>query len=111
MWRATKKLIVGISIFALSLGLVSCGSQGSPSISNEDEIAPGISAGQNGFNSACQAYAVQNYQGAAGLFREAGTMAEDGGDLDLARTAYAYADAIEARTEGFIPEQCNNPFP
>jgi hypothetical protein len=38
-------------------------------------------------------------------------MAEDGGDLDLARTAYAYADAIEARTEGFIPEQCNNPFP
>jgi len=111
MWKATKKLIVGISIFALSLGLASCGSQGSPSISTEDEIAPGISAGQNGFNSACQSYAVQNYQGAAGLFREAGTMAEDGGDLDLARTAYAYADAIEARTEGFIPEQCNNPFP
>ena len=110
MWKATKRLIVVISIFALSFGLASCGSQGSPSISSEDEIAPGISAGQNGFNSACQAYAVQNYQGATDLFREAGTMAEEGGDLDLARTAYAYADAIEARTEGFIPEQCNYPF-
>lgn len=111
MWKVTKRILASTSIFALSFGLAACGSQGSPSISNEDEVAPGISAGQNGFNSACQAYAVQNYQGATDLFREAGTMAEDGGDLDLARTAYAYADAIEARTEGFIPEQCNNPFP
>lgn len=111
MRKVTKRILLSTFIFALSFGLAACGSQSSPSISSEDEVDPGISAGQNGFNSACQAYAVQNYQGATDLFREAGTMAEEGGDLDLARTAYAYADAIEARTEGFIPEQCNNPFP
>jgi hypothetical protein len=75
------------------------------------EVDPGISAGQNGFNDACLAYAAGSYEGAASLFREAGTMAEDGGELDLARTAYAYADAIDAKTPGFIPELCNSPYP
>ena len=109
--RTVRSFVFRVSALVLLFGLAACGSQGSPSQISTDEVDPGISAGQNGFNDACLAFAAGSYAGASSLFREAGTMAEDGGELDLARTAYAYADAIEAKTPGFVPEECNTPYP
>lgn len=111
MIKSARSFAAGFSVLILLFGLTACGSQVSSIDTSTDEVDPGISAGQNSFNDACSAYAAGSYEGAASLFREAGTMAEDGGELDLAQTAYAYADAIEAKTPGFVPDQCNTPYP
>ncbi len=62
---------------------------------------------QYNFGIGCDRLRAQIYEGTAEIFREAGTMGEEDGDLDLALIAYRYADALESfdQTETF--EECN----
>lgn len=59
------------------------------------------------FGIGCDRLRAQIYEGTAEVFREAGTMGEEDGDLELAMIAYRYADALESfdQTETF--EECN----
>ena len=99
----------------LSLILTSCTSSNSTSssdISDESrsssESGNGLTAIQYNFGVACDRIRAGVFDGTADLFREAGTMGEEGGDLDLARIAYKYADALENfdQTETF--SECQN---
>jgi hypothetical protein len=68
----------------------------------------GQTAIEYNFGIACDRLRAQIYEGTAAVFREAGTMGEEDGDLDLAMIAYRYADALDRydTTEDF--EECNN---
>ena len=99
----------------LSPILTSCTSSNSTSssdISDESrsssESGNGLTAIQYNFGVACDRIRAGVFDGTADLFREAGTMGEEGGDLDLARIAYKYADALENfdQTETF--SECQN---
>jgi hypothetical protein len=89
MIKSARSFAAGFSVLFLLFGLTACGSQVSSIDTSTDEVDPGISAGQNSFNDACSAYAAGSYEGAASLFREAGTMAEDEGATVLSKVLAA----------------------
>jgi hypothetical protein len=71
-------------------------------------IDNGYTAGQNAFLNGCQRISRQNFVGTSDVFREAGTMAEEDGDTDLARIAYAYADALDNYDTSQTFSECSN---
>jgi hypothetical protein len=86
-------------------------SKPSPSVNTERPQPLGEYFGQTAiqynFSIGCDRLRAQIYEGTAEVFREAGTMGEEDGDLELAMIAYRYADALESfdQTENF--EECN----
>lgn len=60
------------------------------------------------FSLGCDRLEAQIYEGTAAIFREAGAMGEEDGDLDLAMIAYRYADALESFDEAETFEECRN---
>jgi hypothetical protein len=106
------KLIV---FLLLSLILTSCSSSGSTSnsdisddLSSTTEAGNGLTAIQYNFGVACDRIRAGVFEGTSDLFREAGTMGEEDGDLDLARIAYEYADALENFDQSETFSECQN---
>lgn len=58
------------------------------------------------FRLGCDRLAAQIYEGTETIFREAGTMGEEDGDLELAMIAYRYAVALESFDESETFEEC-----
>lgn len=67
----------------------------------------GQSAIEYNFGIACDRLRAQIYEGTAAVFREAGTMGEEDGDIDLAKIAYRYADALDNYDQSETFEECN----
>jgi len=59
------------------------------------------------FGIGCDRLRAQIYEGTADVFREAGTMGEEDGDLDLAMIAYRYADALDNYDKSETFDECN----
>jgi hypothetical protein len=106
--------ILSFSVFFLS----ACGQERSnpyPSLDPSTQtpapstvIDNGLTAGQNAFSNGCQRIASGNFEGTADVFREAGTMAEEGGDTELARIAYAYAESLDNFDSSQTYSECLN---
>ena len=99
----------------LSLILTSCSSSNSISsndisddLSTYSESDNGLTAIQYNFGVACDRIRNGVFEGTADLFREAGTMGEEGGDLDHAQIAYKYADAVENFDQSETFSECQN---
>ena len=106
------KLIV---ILSVTLMLVSCSSSDlssngdvSEDITGSSELSVGLTAVQYNFGVACDRIRAGVFEGTADLFREAGTMGEEDGDLDLARIAYKYADALNNFDQSETFSECQN---
>ena len=105
-----------ILVFLLfSLTLTSCGSSDSTSnsdisvdLNSSSESGKGLTAIQYNFGVACDRIRAGVFEGTADLFREAGTMGEEDGDLDLARIAYNYADALDNFDQSEAFSECQN---
>lgn len=59
------------------------------------------------FGIGCDRIRAQIYEGTADVFREAGTMGEEDGDLELAMIAYRYADALDNYDGSETFDECN----
>jgi hypothetical protein len=99
----------------VSLMLTSCSSSDSGTNSDSFEDLFGSSEGGNSltavqynFGIACDRIRAGVFEGTADLFREAGTMGEEDGDLDLARIAYKYADALDNFDQSETFSECQN---
>ena len=99
----------------LSLIPTSCTSSNSTSSSDvsdesrsSSESGNGLTAIQYNFGVACDRIRAGVFDGTADLFREAGTMGEEGGNLDLAQIAYKYADALENFDQSETFSECQN---
>ena len=99
----------------VSMILTSCSS--SESISSDDvsndannstNEANGLTAIQYNFGIACDRIRAGMFEGTADLFREAGTMGEEDGDLDLAIIAYQYADSLDNYNQSETFSECQN---
>jgi hypothetical protein len=97
------------------LMLTSCNSTQSTStddISNDlnssSDAANGLTAIQYNFGIACDRIRAGVFEGTADLFREAGTMGEEDGDLDLAIIAYQYADSLDNYNQSETFSECQN---
>lgn len=86
-------------------------SKPSPSVNTERPQPLGEYFGQTpiqyNFGIGCDRLRAQIYEGTAAVFREAGTMGEEDGDLDLAMIAYRYADALDNHDQSETFEECN----
>jgi hypothetical protein len=69
---------------------------------------PGQTAIEYNFGIACDRIRAGVLEGTADLFREAGTMGEEDGDLDLAQIAYKYADSLDNFDQSETFSECQN---
>ncbi len=109
-----------IVVFALTVSEIRKGresfpqeiSKPSPSVTTERPQPLGEYFGQTpiqyNFGIGCDRLRAQIYEGTAAIFREAGAMGEEDGDLELAMIAYRYADALESFDESETFEECSN---
>jgi hypothetical protein len=83
----------------------------SPSVNSERPQPLGDYFGQTpiqyNFGIGCDRLRAQIYEGTASVFREAATMGEEDGDLDLAMIAYRYADALDNYDKSETFDECN----
>jgi hypothetical protein len=112
--RLVSSCLLGLLILLLS----ACGQKASnpfPALDPTNQtptpttvIDSGYSAGQTAFSIGCQRIASGNFEGTGDVFREAGTMAEEDGDTDLAIIAYAYADSLDKFDMSQTYSECLN---
>jgi hypothetical protein len=102
-------------LILVSVMLTSCSSSQNIStddfsndLSSSSEPANGLTAIQYNFGVACDRIRAGVFEGTADLFREAGTMGEEDGDLDLARIAYQYADSLDNYNQNETFSECQN---
>ncbi len=104
------RVLVIVSLFLLA----GCGTNTenaedvSNEINNSLDAANGLTAIQYNFGIACDRIRAGVFEGTADLFREAGTMGEEDGDLDLARIAYQYADSLDNYNQNETFSECQN---
>ena len=101
-------LIVSLMLTSCSLSETTSNRDVSDDLNSSSEAGNILTAIQYNFGIACDRLRSGVFEGTADLFREAGTMGEEDGDLDLALIAYRYADALDSfdQTETFF--ECQN---
>jgi hypothetical protein len=112
--QSRKLATISISIL-LATGFSGCGSTYEnsndtfPESSSEgSSTTAGLTAIQYNFGIACDRIRAGVYEGTADLFREAGTMGEEDGDLELAMIAYQYADSLDNYNQNETFAECQN---
>lgn len=104
-----------LNFLIVSLMLTSCSSSDSTlntdisdDLKSSSESGNSLTAIQYNFGIACDRIRSGVFEGTADLFREAGTMGEEDGDLDLALIAYRYADALDNFDQSETFSECQN---